>query len=148
MAGVKRALALVSIVVGGFALVGCGSGVNNPTPPVTIAGVGVTVSGSPPKPSTPAACARRWNGAANRNGRAAAKKRAPNANSALIQTAGRRGYFDHEAGRCLIWLTTSPKRAVVFVETAPGRFIFIANAAAGRFAANADLRQGGRLHLS
>jgi hypothetical protein len=151
MAGMKRSLLLVPIVAGGVAFAGCGSGAKQTSnyttsPPTTIAGVGVTTSGPPPKPSTPRACAHRWNGAANTTARAAAKQRAPKAVSALIETAGRSGYFGEFAGRCLIWLITPPKTAIVFVETAPGRFVSTADAT-GQFSANADLRRDGRLRL-
>jgi len=138
-----RSLALVAVVAGVLALAGCGSGA---APSTTIAGVGVATSGPPPKPITPATCARRWNGAANVNGRAAAKQRAPKATSASIRTAGRSGYFRGQAGRCLVYVIQLPKSAVVFVETAPGRFAFTADAT-GRFSANADLRTAARLRL-
>jgi hypothetical protein len=144
---VNWSLVVVSFVAGGLVLAGCGSGADNPTPPVTINGVGVRLSGPRPEPITPTACAHRWNEAANTSERVAATNRAPNANGALVQTAGRGGYFEHEAGRCLVWLITRPSRAVVFVETAPGRFSFIANAAAGHFAANANVQRDGRLRL-
>lgn len=147
VAVVRWSLVVVSSVAGGLVFAGCGSGAANPTPPVTIAGVGVRLSGPPPKSSTPTACAHRWNEAANTSERVAATNRAPSPNGALVQTAGRGGYFDHEAGRCLVWLITRPSRAVAFVETAPGRFSFIANVAAGHFAANANVQQDGRLHL-
>ena len=151
MAGMKCGFLLPLAVAGGLVLAGCGSGAKQTanyttSPPTTIAGVGVTTSGPPPKPSTTRACADRWNGAANTSGRAAAKRRAPKAESARIQTAGRSGYFRQDAGRCLIYLITPPKDAVVFVETAPGRFTFTADAT-GRISANADLQQGGRLRL-
>lgn len=151
MAGMKRSHVLVPIVAGGLSLAGCGSGVKQTahyttTPPTTIAGVGVSTSGPPPKPSTLAACASRWNRAANTNGRTAAHQRAPKADSARIQTASRSGYFREYAGRCLIYLITPPKSAVVFVEKAPGRFTFSAEAT-GHFAANADLQKGGRIHV-
>ena len=130
-------------------LVGCGSGAKltaryTTTPPTTIAGVGVTTSGPPPKPNTPMACARRWNGATNTTGRAAAKQRAPKADSARIQTAKRSGYFHEDAGRCLIYLIARPS-AAVFVETGLGRFAFTAYAT-GHVPANADL-QNGRLQV-
>jgi hypothetical protein len=146
MTGMKRSL-LLSIVAVGLALAGCGSKQTlhyTTTPPTTISGVGVTTSGPPPKPSTPPACAGRWNGATT--GLAAARQRAPKADRALIRMARRRGYFREDAGRCLIYLITPPESAVVFVETAPGRFTFTADATS-HFSANADLQQNGRLHL-
>jgi hypothetical protein len=151
MTGVNRLLALVPLVAGGLALAGCGSGAkqtahDTTAPPTTIAGVGVATSGPPPKPSTPPACARRWNGTVNSSGRAAAKQRAPKADSASIQMATRSGYFSEEAGRCMIYLITPPKSAAVFIETAPGRFTFTADAT-GHFSANADRQRSGRLQL-
>ena len=142
MAGMKRSLVLTPMVAVGLVLAGCGSGAKL----TTIAGVGVTTSGPPPKPTTPTACASRWNGAANRSGRAAAKQHAPKAGSAFIRTAGPSGYFRGDAGRCLIYLLTPPKGAVVFVEAALGRFAFTA-AASGDVLTNADLGQDERLHL-
>jgi hypothetical protein len=146
-----RSLILISLLAAGLGLAGCGSGAKQTlhyttTPPTTISGVGVSMSGPPPKPSTPAGCARRWDEARNTSGRAAAKQRAPKADKALIQSAGRTGYFREDSGRCLIYLITPPKSAVVFVETAPGRFTFTANAT-GRFSANAHFRQDTRLRL-
>ena len=147
----NRTLVLVPIVAGGLALAGCGAGVkqtadNTTAPPATIAGVGVATSGPPPKPSTPIACTRRWNRAPNARGRAAAKQRAPKADSASIQAAGRSGYFREQAGRCLVYLITPPKSAVVFIERAPGRFAFTADAT-GRFSPNADLQHDALLRL-
>ncbi|HJU37761.1 MAG TPA: hypothetical protein VJ716_10140 [Gaiellaceae bacterium] len=144
----------VALVLGTAAvavvLAGCGSGAKSSTraagPPATIAGVAVDVSGSPPGPSTPAACVRRWNGAGNASGRASAARRAPKANEALVRAADASGYFSEEAGRCLIYLVTPPKSAVVFVETARGTFRFTADAS-GRFRANADVDPGVRLRL-
>lgn len=147
----KRSVVLVFTLAWGLCLAGCGSGAkqtahHTTSPPTTIAGVGVTTTGPPPKPTNPTACARRWNGAANTSGREAAKQQAPKAGSALIQTAGSSGYFREDAGRCLIYLITPSKGAVVFVETAPGRFTFTADAT-GNFSANVDLQQDGRLRL-
>jgi hypothetical protein len=147
----SRSLVLVLIVAGVFALAGCGAGAKQTAgtataPPLTIAGLGVATSGPPPKPSTPTACTRRWNGAANRRGRAATKQRAPKADSASIQTATRSGYFREDAGRCLIYVITPPKSAAVFVEAAPGRYVFTADAS-GHFSANAELRHDARLRL-
>lgn len=144
MARMKGRFFLIPIVAAGLVLAGCGSGTEPAA--TTIAGIGVSTSGSPPRPSTPTACVRRWNGASNASRRRAARQRAPRADAALIQTARRTGYFREEAGRCLIWLITPPKTAVVFVEIAPGRFDSIADAT-GRFSANADLQQDGALHL-
>lgn len=149
MAGVKSPV-LIPIVAFGLALAGCGSGAKQTahyttTPPTTISGVGVTTNRSPPKPNTPTACARRWNGAANTSGRAAAKQKAPRADKALIRMARSTGYFADDAGRCLIYLIARPS-AVVFVETAPGRFAFTAYAT-GHVTTNADLQHDGRLRL-
>jgi hypothetical protein len=148
---VKRSHVLWPIVAGGLAIAGCGSGAKQTahyttTPPTTISGVGVTTNGPPARPSTPTACVTRWNGTANRSGRAAAKQEAPKASAALIRKAGPSGYFSEDAGRCLVYLITLPKTAVVFVETAPGKFTFTADAT-GHVLANADLRQGELLHL-
>jgi hypothetical protein len=131
-------------------LAGCGSGAkptaHHPTsPPTTIAGVGLMMSDSPPKPSTPAACLRRWNGTANANGRAGAAHHVPQADGALVRKAGGSGYFASYAGRCLIYLVAR-QRAAVFVETSPGRFRFIAGAS-GHFSPNAGLGQDTRLRL-
>jgi hypothetical protein len=147
----KRLLLLLPIAAGGLVLAGCGSGAKQTahyttTPPTTISGVGVTTSGPPPKPSTPLACATRWNSAANRSGRVAAEQKAANASAAVVRRAGPSGYFSEDAGRCLVYLVTPPKSAVVFVETAPARFSFTAYAS-GHLSPNADLRQSGRLHL-
>jgi hypothetical protein len=143
-----RALAAaLPIAMAGLVLVGCGSGeTGTASPPTTLAGVVVTTKGPPPKPSTPTACARRWNGPANASGRAAAARGAPKADAALVRAAGASGYFREDAGRCLIYLITPPRSAAVFVETARGEFSFTADAS-GRFSANADLRRGRRLHL-
>lgn len=151
MADMTRSFLFASLLAAVLALAGCGSGAKQTlhyttTPPTTISGVGVTTSGPPPKPNTPAACAGRWNAAANTSGRTAAKQQAPKANAARITRAKRSGYFREDAGRCLIYLITPPKSTVVFVETAPGRFAFTADAT-GRIAPNADLRPSGRLHL-
>ena len=147
----RRPLALVSLLVVGLVLVGCGSGAKQTlhyttTPPTTISGVGVTLDGPPPKPITPTACVGRWNGAANASGRAAVKQQAPKADAALVRSAAATGYFREEAGRCLVYLITPPKSDAVFVETAPGRFVFIADAT-GPVTANADLDRSGRLSL-
>lgn len=147
----NRSLLLAPAVAGVLALAGCGGAAqqaadDTTAPPPTIAGVGVATSGPLPKPTTPIACAQRWNGAANAPGRAAAKQRAPKAHSARIQTAGRSGYFREQAGRCLIYVITPRKRAAVFVEAARGRYTFTADAT-GHFAANADLQQDARLRL-
>jgi len=139
----KAVTAVPAIAAAGLALVGCGSGAKQTT---TLAGVGVTTLGPPPKPSTPAACVRRWNGSANTSGRAAAEKSAPRADTALVRAAGSGGYFSDDAGRCLIYLITPPRSAVVFVETARGRFTFTADASGG-FWANADVGPGGRLQI-
>jgi hypothetical protein len=149
-ADVKRPV-VPFFLVGTLVLASCGSGAKltahyTTSPPTTIAGVGVTTSGPPPKPSTPTACVDRWNGAANKDGRPAAKQRAPKAGSALVRPAGTTGYFSEDAGRCLIYLITPPKSAAVFVETAPGRFAFTAYAT-GRVTANAALQESERLHL-
>src|SRR5436305_2176242 len=141
----NRQLVLLPVVAGGLALAGCGSGAKptahyTTTPPTTIAGVGVKTSGPRPKPTTLTACAHRWNGPADTSGRAAAKQHPPKADSALIRTAGRGGYFREYAGRCLIYLITPPKGAVVFVEATRGKFTFTASAT-GNFSANADLQQ-------
>jgi hypothetical protein len=131
-------------------LAGCGSGAE-PTahyktlPPTTVAGVGLMMSDSPPKPSIPAACLRRWNGPANASGRAAAGRRVPQVDGALVRTAAGGGYFASYAGRCLIYLVAR-QRAVVFVETSPGRFRFTAGAS-GRFSPNAGVGQDTRLRL-
>jgi hypothetical protein len=138
----NRSLALVPAAAV-LALAGCGAAA---APSTTIAGVGVATSGPVPEPSTPAACVRRWNGAANVNGRAAVKQRAPKAMSASIRTAGSSGYFRDQAGRCLVYVIALPKSALVFVETALGRFAFTADAT-GPFSANADLRRDARLRL-
>jgi hypothetical protein len=138
----NRSLALVPVAAV-LALAGCGAAA---APSTTIAGVGVATSGPVPEPSTPAACVRRWNGAANVNGRAAVKQQTPKAISARIRTAGRTGYFRDQAGRCLVYVIKLPKSAVVFVETAPGAFAFTADAS-GLFSANADLRPDARLRL-
>jgi hypothetical protein len=148
---VKAVASGVLVAAAGFVLAGCGSGAKQTahyttSPPTTVAGVGVTTNGPPPKPSTPTGCVRRWNGAANTSGRATAKQRASKANAALVRTAGATGYFSEDAGRCLIYLITPPKSAVVFVEVAPGKFAFAADAT-GHFAANADLQQRTRLQL-
>ena len=147
----KPSFGFFAVAVGALLLAGCGSGAKltahyTTSPPTTIAGVGVAISGPPPKPSTPSACARRWNGDANTSGRAAAKQRAPRANAALIRKARSSGYFSNFVGRCLIYLVTPPKSAVVFVETAPASFAFTADAT-GRFSANAGLQEGERLLL-
>jgi hypothetical protein len=131
-------------------LAGCGSGAKpaaqqSTSPATTVAGVGLMPSDSPPTPSTPAACLRRWNGAANAGGRAAAARRVPQASGALIRTAGGSGYFASYAGRCLIYLVAR-QRAAVFVETSTGRFRFAAGAS-GRFSPNAALEEGARLRL-
>ena len=148
MAGVKSSV-LIPIVAFGLALAGCGSGAKQTahyttTPPTTISGVGVTTNGPPPEPTTPTACAGRWNAAANTSGRTAAMHQAPKAKTARIETARISGYFREYAGRCLIYLLTPPKSAVVFVETAPGRFAFTADAT-GHISPNADLQPSGRL---
>ena len=146
MAGMKQSPVLVPIVTAAVVLAGCGSGAKPRTAlQTTISGVGVTTSGPPPKPNNSTACVHRWNGAANASGRAAAKQHAPNAGSALVQRAGRSGYFHEDAGRCLIYFVT-PESGVAFVEAAPGRFTFTADVP-GDVSANADLQQGGRLHL-
>jgi hypothetical protein len=147
----KPAVVLLLTLAWGLCLAGCGSGAkptaqHTTSPPPTIAGVGLTTTGPPPKPSTPTACVNRWNASANTSGRAAAKQRAPQADGALVETAGSSGYFSDDAGRCLINLIRPPKSAVVFVEVAPGRFTFTADTT-GNFSANADLQQDGRLRL-
>lgn len=146
----KRSLVLTSVVAG-LALAGCGSGARQTThyttsPPTTISGVGVKTNGPPPKPSSPTDCTRRWNGAENASGRAAVKQHAPKAGAALVRRAAATGYFGEDAGRCLIYLITPPRSAAVFVETAPGRFTFTADAT-GPVTANADLDQSRRLRL-
>lgn len=143
-----RSLVLVAVLAAGLCLAGCGSGAkqtlqHRTTPPTTISGVAVTTNGPPPKPNTPTACARRWNGAANRAGRTAAKQQAPKADTGRITRAKRSGYFGDYAGRCLIYLIARPS-AAVFVETAPGRFAFTASAT-GPISPNADLRPSGHL---
>lgn len=142
---------LLPVVVASLAFAGCGSGATQATnytisPPTTLAGIGITTDGPPPKSSTPRACAHRWNGAANTSGRAAARQRATKADSALVQMAPSSGYFRQYANRCLVYLITPPKSAVVLVETTPGKFAFTAEAT-GHFSANADLQQDGRLRL-
>jgi hypothetical protein len=151
MVGMKRSLVFLSIAAGGLALAGCGSGAKQTahyttTPPTTISGVGVSTSGPPPKPTTSSACAHRWNRATNASGRAAARKRAPKADAAVVRTARSSGYFSDYAGRCLIYLVTPPASAAVFVEYAPGSFKFTADAS-GHFRANADLQHDARLQL-
>lgn len=146
-----RTPVLVFLFATGLGLAGCGSGAKQTahyttTPPTTIAGVGVRTAGPPPKPSTPTACARRWNAAANTSGRRDSTQRAPTAKAARVEAARRSGYFREDAGRCLVYLLTPPKSAVVFVETAPGRFAFTADAT-GHIAPNADLRPSDRLQL-
>lgn len=110
----------------------------------TIAGVGVTLHGRPPRPNTASACTRRWNGSANASGRAAAMRRAPKSDTALVRTAGSTGYFSDVAGRCSVYLIAPARSAAVFVETARGRFTFVADAS-GRFSASAKLSPSGRL---
>jgi hypothetical protein len=131
-------------------LAGCGSGAKGTThhaeaPATTIAGVGLMMSDPPPTPSTPLACVRRWNAAGNAGGRAAAKRREPKADRALVRAAGSSGYFGDYSGRCLIYLVAR-QRAAVFVETAVGKYQFTAGAS-GRFSSNADLARGTRLRL-
>jgi hypothetical protein len=143
------------IVGAGALLAGCGSGVkptahhttahHTSSPPTTVAGVGLMMSDSPPQPSTPTACLRRWNGSANASGRAEARRRVPEADGALVRTAAGSGYFASYAGRCLIYLVAR-QRAAVFVETSPGRFRFTAGAS-GHFAPNAGLGPDTRLRL-
>ena len=140
----------VAAVLLGLLLVACGSGAQptahyTTSPPTTIAGVGVELSGSPPAPSTPSACVRRWNSSANASGRTAAEQRLPRASAALIRRGGSSGYFGDFVGRCLVYLVEPPK-AVVFVETSRGTFRFTADAS-GRFAANADVGAAARLRL-
>jgi hypothetical protein len=133
-------------------LAGCGSGTKpratpgTAAPTTTIAGVGFEPSDNPPGPSTPTACLRRWNGAANASGRTAAEQRLPKVDGALIRRARSRGYFGDYAGRCLVYLIKLPNTAVVFVEASRGMFRFTADAS-GRFPANADLGPDGRLQL-
>jgi hypothetical protein len=151
MERVTRSLFLISLLAAGLGLAGCGSDAKQArhyttTQPTTIAGVGVTTNGQPPEPDSPTACAGRWNAAGNASGRAAAMQRAPNAAAARLTRARGGGYLREYAGRCLIYLIAPPKSAVVYVETAPGRFTFTADAT-GRIAANASLRQDGRLQL-
>ena len=149
VAGMKRSLVLIPVAAG-LGLAGCGSGAKQTahyttTPPTTISGVGVTTNGPPPQPTTPTACAGRWNATANTSGRTAAKQHAPETKTARITRAKRRGYFREDAGRCLIYLIARPS-AAVFVETAPGRFAFTADAT-GHVAANADFQRDGSLRL-
>lgn len=141
----KAPASVLALAVAGLVLAGCGSGGTRTAAP-TIAGVGVALPGRPPQPSTPAACAHRWNGATNSGGRAAAARRARGAAAALVRAADSSGYFREAAGRCLIYLVTPPRRAVVFVETARGRFSFTADAA-GRFSPNAGIGSGVRVRL-
>jgi hypothetical protein len=143
----KTAAAMLSFLVTAALLAGCGSGAKPAAHrSTTLAGVGVTTTGPPPKPSTPVACARRWNGSTNSTGRAAAVRRAPQANTALVRTSGAQGYFGDLAGRCLVYVVTGSKRAAVFVETARGRFRFVADGS-GLFSANAVLAPNGRLQF-
>jgi hypothetical protein len=137
----RAILALVSCT--SLALVACGSGAKQ-TP--TIAGVGVETKGPPPTPSTPGACARRWNAPANMRGRTDATRRAPNAQTAVVRRAGASGYFSDDAGRCLVYVITPLKGAVVFVETRPGTFTYAADAN-GHFSANADIRENGSIQV-
>lgn len=146
----KRRGTALGIAGAAALLAGCGSGARptahyTTSPPTTVAGADLMMSDSPPKPSTPAACLRRWNGAANASGRAAAGRRVPQADGALVRTAGGSGYFANYAGRCLIYLVAR-RRAAVFVETSTGRFRFTAGAS-GHFSPNAGLGHGTRLSL-
>jgi hypothetical protein len=143
---VIKATATISIAAAALVLAACGSGGTKPVSPGnTIAGVGVALHGRPPLPNTASACVRRWNGRGNASGRAAAFHQAPEANAALVRTAGPTGYFSDSAGRCLVYVT-APHGAVIFVEAARGRFTFVATAS-GRFPANAKLAPSGRLRL-
>jgi hypothetical protein len=140
-----KATAVLPLVGMALVLGACGSGGTKAASPAeTIAGVGVALHGPAPRPNTRSACGRRWNGSANASGRAAAMRRAPKADTALVRTAGSTGYFSEAAGRCSIYLLTPPRSAVVFVETARGRFAFAADAS-GRFSANAKLSPSGRV---
>ncbi|HEY3551725.1 MAG TPA: hypothetical protein VGK69_11810 [Gaiellaceae bacterium] len=141
----------LTVALAGFLLAACGADAKltahyTTSPPTTIAGVDIEPSDTPPGPSTPAACVRRWNGAANANGRAAAKQHLPKAETALVRRGGSSGYFSNFVGRCLVYLVERPKRAVVFVETSRGTFRFTADAS-GHFSSNADLGSGARLEL-
>jgi hypothetical protein len=143
-------LAATLIVGPAFLLAGCASGAkptahDTTTPPTTIAGVGVTTVGPPPKPTTPTACARRWNGTANANGRQAAQQRAPKATTAIVRMAGASGHLSADAGRCLVYLITARRSATVFVEAARGRFVVTADATGTFVTPNADLQRGLRL---
>ena len=144
---ITGAMRVVATVLLALLLAGCGSGAKPAVGhPATIAGVGVSQKGPPPRPRTPSACVRRWNGRANSSGRAAVARRAPNADLALVRTAGSRGYFSDHAGRCLVYLVTASRKAAVFVETARGRFTLTADAS-GRFGTNAAVGPGGHLRL-
>ena len=140
-----KATALLPIAAMAFVLGACAwGGTKTASPAETLAGVGVALHGRVPRPNTASACARRWNGSANASGRAAAMRRMPKAETALVRTAGSRGYFSEAAGRCSVYLIAPPGGAVVFVETARGRFTFVADAS-GRYSANAKLSASGRL---
>lgn len=142
-----KATAALSIAAAALVLAACGSGGTKPVSPAnTVAGVGIALHGPPPLPNTAPACVRRWNGPANSSARAAAMRRAPKANAALVRTAGSTGYFRDAAGRCAVYLIAPPRSAVVSVEAARGRFRFIADAS-GRFSANATLAPSGLLRL-
>jgi len=144
--GMKTA-ATVLLLAAAVLPAGCGSGAKPAADhSTTLAGVGVWTAGSPPKPSTRVACARRWNSAANSSARGAAVRRAPHANTALVRTAGPHGYFGDLAGRCLVSLVTASKKAAVFVETSRGRFRFVADGS-GPFSANAALTPKARVRL-
>lgn len=140
-----RLMKALPIAAAVLVLGACGSGgAKTASPAVTIAGVGVALHGRVPRPTTASACTQRWNGAANEDGRAAAMRRAPKADEALVRTAGASGYLREAAGRCSVYLIAPPGSAVVFVETARGRFSFVADAS-GRFSPNAKLSPSGRL---
>jgi hypothetical protein len=142
-----KTTAALAVAAAALTLAACGSGGTKPVSPAnTIAGVGVALHGRPPRPNTAPACVRRWNARLNAIGRAAALRRAPKADAALVRTAGSTGYFREFAGRCVVYLVGPPGSAVVFVEAARGRFTFVADAS-GRFAANAELSPSGRLRL-
>ena len=144
--GMRVAGSALAVAAAALVLVACGSG-SKPAagPPATIAGVGVTTKGPAPKPSTPAACARRWNGSANASGRAAAERRLPAADRAVVRSAASTGSFADVSGRCLVYLVAR-RRAAIFVETSRGKFGFTADAS-GHFSTNARLRGGARLRL-